>query len=127
MPFRTLDSLDVAGKRGDDRLGETLAASVRQPDEPWPPKAVREVVEVSRSRNLERGLELGVYNRRGVTVRMPHDGGEQERNLAQRYRRDAEALRFDWPRTAAVLARIAENYERDAQREDQSAEQRDWQ
>lgn len=112
---------------GDHRIGEILAASVRQPDEPWPPKGVREVIEVSRSRSLETGLELGVYNRRGVTLRMPYDGGEQERNLAQRYHCDAEVLRFDWPRTAAVLDRIAENFERDAQREDQSAEQRDWQ
>ena len=115
------------GDIGDYRIGEILAASVRQPDEPWPPKAVREIIEVSRSRHLERGLELGVYNRRGVTIRMPHDGGGQERSLAQRYRYDAEALRFDWPRTAAALDRIAENYEDDAQREDQSAEQRDWQ
>jgi hypothetical protein len=114
------------GDIGDQRIGEILAASVRQPDEPWPPLAVREVIEVSRSRHLETGLEVGIYNRRGVTVRSPNDGGEQERGLAQRYRRDADALRFDWPRTAATLDRIAESYEMDAQREDQHAEQRDW-
>jgi hypothetical protein len=114
------------GDIGDQRIGEILATSVRQPDEPWPPKAVREVIEVSRSRHLETGLEVGVYNRRGVTVRSPHDGGEQERGLAEQYRRDAEALRFDWPRTAATLDRIAESYARDADHEDQSADQRDW-
>jgi hypothetical protein len=64
---------------------------------------------------------------RGATVRSPHDGGEQERSLAKRYRRDAEALRFDWPRRAAILDRIAESYAGDAEREDQSADQRDWQ
>ncbi len=58
---------------------------------------------------------------------MPHDGSEQERSSARRYRRDAETLRFDWPRTAAILDRIAEHYEADGRREDQSAEQRDWQ
>ena len=114
------------GDIGDQRIGEILAASVRQPDEPWPPKAVREVIEVSRSRHLETGLEVGVYNRRGVTVRSPHDGGEQERGLAERFRRDAETLRFDWPRTAATLDRIAESYARDAAHEDQRADQRDW-
>ena len=114
------------GDIGDQRIGEILAASVRQPDEAWPPQAVREVIEVSRSRHLERGLELGVYNGRGVTVRLPHDGGEQERSLAERYRRDAEALRFDWPRTAATLDRIAQSFAMDAEREDQSADQRDW-
>ena len=115
------------GDIGDQRIGEILAASIRQPDEPWPPVAVREVIEVSRSRHLETGLEVGIYNRRGATIRSPNDGGELERGLAQRYRRDADALRFDWPRTAATLDRIAESYEMDAQREDQRAEQRDWQ
>jgi len=114
------------GAIGDQRIGEILSSSMRQPDEPWPPQAVREVIEVCRSRDLETGLELGVYNRRGVTVRSPHDGGEQERGLAERYRRDADALRFDWPRTAATLDRIADSYEADARREDESAEQRDW-
>jgi transcriptional regulator with XRE-family HTH domain len=112
---------------GDQRIGEILAKSVRQPDEPWPPRPVREVIEVCRSRHLETGLEIGVYNYRGVTVRSPHDGGVQERDLADRYRRDAETMRFDWPRTAATLDRIAESFARDAEREDQSADQRDWQ
>ena len=114
------------GEIGDSKIGEILSAAKREPDQPWPPVPVREIIELTRSRTLERGLEIGVYNRRGVTVRMPHDGGGQERALAERYRRDAEALRFDSPRTAACLDRIATTYEVDANREDLSAEQRDW-
>jgi hypothetical protein len=114
------------GEIGDSKIGEILSAAKREPDQPWPPVPVCEIIELTRSRTLERGLEIGVYNRRGVTVRMPHDGGGQERALAERYRRDAEALRFDWPRTAACLDRIATTYEVDANREDLSAEQRDW-
>ncbi len=45
---------------------------------------VREVIETTRSKALERGFEIGVYNRHGVTVRNPTDGGDQERQLAQR-------------------------------------------
>lgn len=112
--------------RRSGKIGEILSASKREPDQPWPPVAVCEIIEMVRSRTLESGFEVGVYNRRGVTVRMPRDGGEQERSLAARYRRDAEALRFDWPRTAACLDRIAATYEYDATREDRSAEQRDW-
>jgi hypothetical protein len=42
-------------------------------------------------------------------------------------RKDKSALlRFDWPRTAACLDRIATTYEVDANREDLSAERRDW-
>jgi hypothetical protein len=114
------------GEIGDSKIGEILSAAVREPDQPWPPEPVRDIIEMTRSKILEQGLEIGVYNRRGVTVRMPHDGGGQERALADRYRRDADALRFDWPRTAACLERIASTYEADADREDISVEQRDW-
>ncbi len=75
--------LTEALEMGDQKIGEILSASVRQPDKPWPPEPVCEVIEIARSRALERGLETGVYNRRGVTVRMPFDGGDQERGLAE--------------------------------------------
>jgi hypothetical protein len=69
---------------------------------------------------------LGIINRRGVTVRSPLDGGQQERELAERYRHDANELRFNWARTAAILDRIAESYEQYAKREDISVELRDF-
>lgn len=37
---------------------------------------MRKIIDMVRSKALEQGFEIGVYNRRGVTVRMPHDGGE---------------------------------------------------
>jgi hypothetical protein len=111
---------------GDSRIGQILSAAPRTAGETWPPEPVREVIEVCRSRDLERGFAVGVYNRRGMTVRSPTDGGEQERALAAQYRADALACAFTWQRTQAVLERIAERYERKAAREDQGAEQRDW-
>ncbi len=114
------------GEIGDQKIGEILSAAVRQPDEPWPPEPVREILEITRSPAIEKGFEIGVYNRRGVTMRLPFDGGKQERGLAETYRKDAEALRFDRVRTAACLDRIAEGFERDAKRHDERAEQRDW-
>lgn len=113
------------GEIGDSKIGEILSAAKRAPDHPWPPEPVREIIEMVRSRPLERGFEVGVYNRRGVTVRMPYDGGELERGLAARYRSDAETLRFYWSRTAACLDRIASTYETHAKQEDLSADQRD--
>ncbi|WP_231138544.1 XRE family transcriptional regulator [Cupriavidus metallidurans] len=113
-------------KYGESRIGEILSAARPEGTDAWPPAAVRDVIEVNRSREIERGFERGVYNRRGVTVRMPHDGGILERNAAMKLRRDAIALRFEYPRTAACLERIAEMYEFDATRQDISAEQRDW-
>ncbi|MHB1666478.1 hypothetical protein [Thiomonas sp.] len=114
------------GEIGDSKIGAILSAAAQDPGQPWPPKPVREIIEMVRSRTLERGFEVGVYNRRGVTVRMPHDGGKLERDLAATYHAHAEALRFDWPRTAACLDRIAETYESEAAREDLTAQQREW-
>jgi hypothetical protein len=111
---------------GDSRIGRILSAAPRIPGEAWPPEPVREIIEMCRSRDLEKGFQIGLYNRRGVTVRLPTDGGQQERDLATLYRADALACAFAWQRTQAVLERIAEGYERDAAREDQGAEQRDW-
>jgi hypothetical protein len=113
------------GEIGDIKIGEILSAAKPAPGRPWPPEPVREIIEMVRSRALEQGFETGVYNRRGVTVRLPHDGGKLERDLAARYRTDAETIRFDWLRTSACLARIADFYDRDAEWEDLSAKQND--
>lgn len=114
------------GEVGDTHIGQILSTAVRQSVEPWPPEPVREIIEMTRSRALDQGFEIGIYNRRGVTVRSPFDGGDQERALAESYRRDAESLKFDWMRTAACLSRLSESYERDARHQDQDAEQKDW-
>jgi hypothetical protein len=57
---------------------------------------------------------------------LPTDGGGQERDLATKYRADATASALLWPRTRAVLEQIAAGYEAEAEREDQSADQRNW-
>lgn len=111
---------------GDSRIGQILSAPPLVAGEVWPPEPIREVIELCRSRDLEDGLLIGVSNRRGVTVRLPTDGGEQERDLAARYRADALACALTWPRTRAVLERIAESYDAHAKWEDEHAEQRDW-
>ena len=123
---RKLLSESGRGEIGDAKIGAILAAATRESGKPWPPEPVREIIEVVRSRALEDGFVTGVYNLRGVTVRAPHEGGVQERALAQRYKADAEDLRYDWPRTAGCLDRVASTYEADASHEDLSADQRDW-
>ena len=110
---------------GDVKIGEVLAHARRRGDEPWPPAAICSVIDEARCRPLEDGFMTGVFNGRGVTMRSPFDGGAQEREMADQFRADAIAA-ANWPRVRAVLNRIAEFYERDGEREDQSAEQRDW-
>jgi hypothetical protein len=119
----------LAAKRlsesGDRRIGETLSGSPIGADGIWPHPAVREVIEETASEDIEHGLELGLYNSRGVTSRSLTEGGAQEQQLFDRYTGFATAMRDQWPRTTAMLRRIAERYRRDARREDQRAELRE--
>ena len=64
-------------------------------DRVWPATPVRDVIEETKSNELETGILIGLANRRGVTVRMPDDGGGQEWALAARYRKDAKATALD--------------------------------
>ena len=110
------------GGVGDRRIGQVLSGSPSGSDGTWPHPAVRDVIEEVQSAELEGGFEVGVYNSRGVTSRHPAEGGAQERQLAARYAGFALALSDRWPRTAAVLRRIADGYLADGRREDREAE-----
>ena len=88
----------------------------------WPHEAVRDLIEELASQHIETGMEVEVRNSRGVTSRGMYDGGDQERSLADKYSQWAEATQARWPRTSAMLRRLAESYERDARRHDIDAE-----
>ncbi|WP_159377931.1 MULTISPECIES: hypothetical protein [Pantoea] len=64
--------------KDDDEIGMILSASKETKNEMWPPKASCDVLESAKIRVVDTYVEVGVYNHRGVTVRMPHDGGGQE-------------------------------------------------
>lgn len=110
----------------DQKIGEALSASPADADGIWPALPVRDVIEITRSKDLEVGVAIGVHNRRGVTTRRPTDGGAQERDLVDRYRAWAKATALEWPRTSATLERIARSYEEDARWHDDDAERLDW-
>lgn len=110
------------GAIGDQQIGQALAESPFGSDNVRPHEHVRELIEELANAEIERGYEVRVFNNRGVTVRNPTDGGGLERALVERYRSDAERISDNSPRTAAMLRRLAENYDRHARREDASAE-----
>lgn len=110
----------------DSKIGEMLSASPPGLDGHWPAEPVRDALDLFRSKPMLEGFRVGKANRRGVTTRMPDDGGEQERALAAQYRAWATAIRFDHPYTAKALDELAENYEWHARREDEDAERRGW-
>src|SRR4029077_6574662 len=90
------------------------------PDGNWPCLAVRTAIEQLASADIERHLQTAVFNKRGAHFRAP--GGEQERALATKFQGYAEHVRMSWPRTAALLAGIAENYKHFGRHQDKAAE-----
>jgi len=100
----------------DLQIGEVLAYAPEDPDGRWPCEPVRNLIEKLASAEIERGLAIGICNKRGAFCRAK--GGDQERALAAKFRRYAEPLHSRWPRTAGVLVGVADDYEREARLED---------
>ncbi|UWQ78705.1 hypothetical protein K3725_15530 [Leisingera sp. S132] len=107
----------------DIYVGHLFAHAPIDKDDGWPHHVVRDEIERIGSEVLERGIRTERYNMRGVTMRGIYDGGEQERELAARYR-EWQSIAGLWPRTSAVLGAIAENWEKEAKSHDIDAAQR---
>lgn len=108
----------------DYQVGEVLSRSPLGSDGVWPHEAVREVLEGVRSEPLAQGFIIGRLNRQGGVMKDPLEGGAQELQIAQAYRRDADLLAEHWPRTTRLLRELADSYESDARREESEAELR---
>lgn len=105
---------------GDLRIGELLSKAPPNEDGVWPCDAVCQALEAAASEDLARGFAIGKQNARGVFVRRG-EGGNDERELAARYRSWAQRRRFDYPFASKAINLIAEWYDSDAKREDTQA------
>lgn len=102
---------------GDICIGTLLSHSMPGLDGVWPCEAVRDALEEIQSEVIMRGAITGVYNSRGVHFR--GSDGQQERELADKYRIWSKALQVSHPFVSAgLLMAIAKSYDRDAHRED---------
>ncbi len=101
---------------GDEKIGELLSVAPVGADGIWPCEEVRRVLEECGTPDMAMGMQVGVYNSRGVHSR--GEGGEQERELASRYRNWSRKLAFEYPFMAKLVEGIAASYDRDAERED---------
>lgn len=110
---------------GDHVIGHMLRGSPPGPDGVWPHPAVRELIEEAMSPELEDGIAVAVYNARGMVSKNPFEGGGQERTLVSRYDGFAKNLADRYPRTSAILQRLADGYRAEARQEDQEAELRE--
>lgn len=109
-------------KVGEQRIGQVLWAAPEGPDGIKPGTEIRELLEELCGNQIEIGLSLAIVNSQGVTWRALDAGGGQERQLAADYRRQADQLKYQWPRTASLLADVARSYECHGRWEDEDAE-----
>jgi transcriptional regulator with XRE-family HTH domain len=121
---QTLAEKDGRREVADIRIGNVLAYAPADPDGAWPCIPVRDAIEEFGTDDLADGFEVAIMNKRGAYSKAPDEGGAQERGLAKQFFDWADALRIEWPKTAASLRRVAEHYEAYARREDAEAETR---
>ncbi|THJ48822.1 hypothetical protein E9536_35260 [Burkholderia sp. LS-044] len=114
---KEMDRVDVT----DGRIGHLLAhAPASLLDGAWPHEAVRFAIESVASDELENGLAVERFNMRGIYSKGIGEGGDQERELARQTRAWADAMQ-DFPRTSAMLMRIADGWMHDAEHADVDA------
>ncbi|WP_127520154.1 HigA family addiction module antitoxin [Mesorhizobium sp. Z1-4] len=106
----------------DGRIGQLLCKAPADDDGVWPCRAVCDALEWMSSPEVSSGFQVGTRNSRGVHWR--GEGGDQERELAAKYRGWATKLGYEFPYVANVLSSIADSYEREAQWEDTEAKVR---
>lgn len=88
-------------------LGHLLSYSPVGEDGIFPHEAVRDCIEKLHNEKLVNGFIVGKENQRGV-----HSvtGGLAEKEIAEKYKSNANALRIMYPQTAAVLDKLSESY-----------------
>ena len=111
----------------DEVLGQWLSRTPpKGKDTQWPSREICEVLESIRTDEIGTGFRIGVLNARKGTVRLPYDGGSQERSLVDKYRHWAKACQIEFPFVSQVLVYIAKRYEGEAAWEDQRAAARKY-
>ena len=100
----------------DQYVGHALAHST-QVEPFWPGPVVAAEIERAKSEDVETGVRIERFNKRGVTTRGMDDGGQQERDLADQYAAWAAAAK-SWPRTQRLLKAMEATWRHDAERED---------
>jgi hypothetical protein len=106
----------------DLTLGQFVARASIKLEKDWPSLELAKLTDEVGSDSFFEGFGNGVINSRGVTMRDPLSGGDQERSLAEKFKQHAKKVRSGSPRLAMALLQLAEHYEAYAKQEDSEAE-----
>ena len=107
---------------GDQYIGQILSRAQADEDGIEPSPAVCEAMERVGSQDIASGFTIGTFNARGVVTRAIGEGGRQERELAEKYRSWARQRSPHYPFVGGILESIADDYDRQAIREDADAQ-----
>lgn len=100
-------------------IGKMLSCAPVGKDGVWPCEPVRDALEDTQSETMLSGVHNGVYNSRGLTSRAVGEGGGQERDLAEKYRKWGDALQVSHPFVSSkLLMELARTYDHEASRHD---------
>lgn len=92
----------------------------KKPDS-WPAPVIAELLDQDDCEQVRLGFYIGVRSARGVTSRMPYDGGDQERTVTEAFRGFAAQWQDSKPYLAELIEEIAKSFEHEAGRSDVSA------
>ena len=98
-----------------ERIGHVLTNAPSDPDGLWIRRAVAEALNARDADGMRTGFTIEIFNQRGGHS---FTAGREERELAQRNREKAEALKAaGYSRFATAMRELANIYDQDAERE----------
>ena len=114
---RECGRLEVA----DSRIGQLLA---KYPERSlhWPERTIFQVIEDINTEKLKTGYSIGMWNKQGVTVRGPFDGGTIERERVEYFAQLASEVMCDYPNVSEIFSELQGDYERYERKYDEEAE-----
>ena len=98
-----------------DQLGQALANAPQDPNGLWIHESIAAALDSRDVPEMRRAFTVGLFNKRGVHG---FSHGEEEKGIAAEYREKAKALSDKgFHRVADAVRGLADDYEREAQRE----------
>lgn len=84
----------------------------------WPDPVIAALLDQDDCEDIRRGFHTGVRNSRGITSRMSYEGGKQEREVAEEFRRFSSHWKDSKPNLAVMIESLSKSYDHEARRHD---------
>ncbi|MDO4161009.1 MAG: hypothetical protein Q4D41_11175 [Prevotellaceae bacterium] len=85
-------------------------------------KLLEKYSEHGRDKSILSSFRCQFFNNRGMTSRLPYDGGLIERTRSEKYKEYADKTRYKYPDVASIFDSLSRDYECHAHRMDNQAE-----